>query len=188
VFSRRHRLLIIFAAISIVVGMGASLGLHWFADSRNQPFVPVEDGLYIGEWVKQPPRGTRAVVNLCGRPDPYEVEATFWEPVFEAGKEPSPDWLQRGVAFIAEQRRANRTTYVHCLNGVNRSAALVTAYLMQEHGWGRDEALAYLRKKRPVVQPNPTLMQLLAEWEDTLKSAPGATQQGGNDESPRHGR
>jgi len=52
---------------------------------------------------------------------------------------------------------------------VNRSGAVVTAYLMYEHGWNRDEALAYVRRKRPVVQPNPTLMRLLGEWERAMK-------------------
>ena len=52
--------------------------------------------------------------------------------------------------------------------GMNRSGAAVTAYLMYEHGWGRDEALAFLRGRRPQVQPNPTLMRLLAEWEEEL--------------------
>lgn len=42
---------------------------------------------------------------------------------------------------------------------------VTAAYLMKEHGWGRDEALAFLRSKRPVVRPNPAFMQLLTEWE-----------------------
>jgi protein-tyrosine phosphatase len=52
---------------------------------------------------------------------------------------------------------------------MNRSGAVVTAYLMHEHGWGPDDALAFVQEKRPVVQPNPTLMRLLAEWENALK-------------------
>jgi hypothetical protein len=45
---------------------------------------------------------------------------------------------------------------------------------MQEHGWGREEALAFLQQRRPVVQPNPILMRLLLEWEQSLKPEPGA--------------
>jgi protein-tyrosine phosphatase len=51
---------------------------------------------------------------------------------------------------------------------MNRSAAVVTAYLMYEHGWGRDEALTFLQKKRD-VKPDPILMRLLADWEVALK-------------------
>lgn len=68
------------------------------------------------------------------------------------------------VAFIREQRRAGRTVYVHCLAGVNRSAAATTAYLMDEHGWDRDTALAYVKSKRPGVQPDPMMMELLEQF------------------------
>jgi Dual specificity phosphatase, catalytic domain len=153
----------------------ASLGvwfyLRWLGQSYEKPYSLVEDGLYIGSSVNQPPPGTRAVVNLCGREDPYEAEASLWTPVFEGGKEPSLEWLSQVVAFIAAQRYADRPTYVHCFSGMNRSGAVVTAYLMHEHGWSRDEALVFLQSKRDVVQPNPVLMRLLSEWETALQDS-----------------
>ena len=156
--------------LAVVVGcVGVWLWLLWLEHSYDQPYCRVEEGLYIGTSVDRPPRGTKAVVNLCGQEDPYQVEASLWEPIFEGGKEPNLEWLGRVVEFIAIQRQAGRPTYVHCLAGMNRSGAVVTAYLMYEHGWGRDEALAYLQKKRPVVQPNPMLMRLLAEWEKSIR-------------------
>jgi hypothetical protein len=157
--------------LAVVVGaVGAWLGLRWWEQSYEQPYCLVEDGLFIGSSVNQPPAGTKAVVNLCGREDPYQVEAAFWEPIFEGGNEPNLEWLRRVIEFIAEQRQQGRPTFVHCLSGMNRSGAVVAAYLMLEHGWERDEALKYLQAKRPIVQPNPTLMRLLAEWEQTLKT------------------
>src|SRR5262245_44613638 len=154
----------------IVAGfLGVWFSLLWLEQSYDQPFARVEDGLYIGSSVDQPPPGTKAVVNLCGREDPYETEASLWELVFEAGQEPSLEWLNRVVEFIATQRNAGRPTYVHCQAGMNRSGAVVTAYLMHEHGWGRDEALSFLQRKRDIVQPNPMLMRVLAEWEAVLR-------------------
>jgi protein-tyrosine phosphatase len=152
-----------------VAGFGAWLCLLLLERSYEQPYCLIEDGLFIGSSVNQPPLGIKAVVNLCGREDPYQVDASLWEPVFEGSAEPNLEWLGRVVEFIAVQRQAGRPTYVHCLAGMNRSGAVVTAYLMHEHGWGRDDALAFVREKRPVVQPNPTLMRLLAEWENALK-------------------
>jgi hypothetical protein len=166
--SRRNLLVVALSAV-VLACVGAWFGLLAFEDASGQDYSRVESGLYIGSAVERPPKGTQAVVNLCGRRDLYQVEATLWKPVFESGKEPTLEWLRGVVAFIAEQRRAGRTTYVHCLAGMNRSGAAVTAYLMQEHGWSRDEALAFLKKKRPVVQPNPTLMRVLLEWEQKLK-------------------
>jgi hypothetical protein len=164
---RRYRLG--FLAILLLGGIGARLWLLHLEDSyRDHPYSRIEDGLYVGASVRSPPPGTRAVVNLCGQEDRYQVAACLWEPVFEAGNEPSLDWLARVVAFIDAQRREGRTTYVHCLAGMNRSGAAVTAYLMYTRGWGRDQALAFVQSKRPQIQPNPTLMRLLAEWEASL--------------------
>ena len=161
------RRILLFATLAGVIG--AWVWFRWREQSHDPPFSLVEDGLYIGRSVKQPPVGTKAVVNLCGQADPYQAEAALWQPIFEGGSDPDLDWLRRVVLFIAAQRQADRPTYVHCLAGVNRSGAVVTAYLMFEHGWGRDEALTHLRRKRPVVQPNPMLMRLLAEWEEDLR-------------------
>jgi hypothetical protein len=44
---------------------------------------------------------------------------------------------------------------------------------MAEHHWGRDRALAFLRARRPQIQPNPAFLRLLAEWEQALGSARG---------------
>jgi hypothetical protein len=148
--------------------LGAWLALLWLEGSYDQPYTRIEEGLYLGGSVERPPRGTRAVVNLCSQEDPYRVEACLWEPIFDGKNEPSLEWLRRVVEFIDAQRRAGRTTYVHCLAGVNRSGAAVAAYLMYRHGWRRERALEFVRSKRPQVQPNPTLMRLLAEWERAL--------------------
>ena len=89
--------------------VGAWLWLLWLEQSYDRPYYRIEDGLYLGSSVDRPPPGTGAVVNLCGREDPYRVDASLWEPVFEAGKEPSLDWLRRVVGFIDAQRRAGHT-------------------------------------------------------------------------------
>jgi len=54
--------------------------------------------------------------------------------------------------------------------GQNRSGAVVTAYLMQKHGMGRDEALSFVQQRRPLAHLDPTMMKLLADWEERLKA------------------
>lgn len=153
----------------ILGSVGVWFGLCWLEEFYDAPYNRVENGLYIGSSVDKPPRGTQAVVNLCGRKDPYEVEASLWLPIFEGGVEPNLAWLGQVVEFIAKQREAGRITYVHCFSGMNRSGAAVAAYLMYEHRWGRDEAVRFVQARRSVVQPNPTLMRLLTEWERSLQ-------------------
>jgi len=69
------------------------------------------------------------------------------------------------VDFVDGQRRARRTTLIHSYTGFSRSGMVVTAYLMYKNGWTRDEALEFVRSKRPMVNPNHAFMQLLLEWE-----------------------
>jgi protein-tyrosine phosphatase len=134
----------------------------------------VEKGLYIGGFVNKPPPGTQAVLNLCGAEDPYakEVKIHRWAPISDISMAPSLDWLRKQVEFVDEQRRAGRTTYVHCFAGISRAGMVVTAYLMQKNGWSRDEAIAYVRKNRP-IHPNPAFMNRLEEWEKVVKKKKG---------------
>ena len=137
--------------------------------TREPPnYSRIEDGLYLGGWVAEPPPGTRAVLNLCETEDPYSTEVHRWEPIWDAEPAPNLDWLRAQVAFVESQRAAGRTVYVHCRNGVSRSAMVVTAYLMARERWSRDEALAFLRARRPQVRPNPAFLQRLAEWEQAM--------------------
>jgi hypothetical protein len=152
--------------VALLVG-GVALWLLLFQiedRSSLQPFSRIEDNLYVGGVVKAPPAGTDAVVNLCEQKDRYKTSVHLWKPT-DGSKAPSIDWLREVVTFIEKQRREGKTVYVHCLSGMNRSGMVVTAYLMHEHNWSRDEALAFAQSKRPQIQPNPTMMHLLAEWE-----------------------
>jgi protein-tyrosine phosphatase len=67
------------------------------------------------------------------------------------------------VQFIDEQQQAGRITYVHCRNGVSRSGFVVIAYEMHKNHWTRNQALEFVRKKRPDVRPNPAFMERLLE-------------------------
>ena len=139
----------------------------------SQRFAPanytrIDEGLYVGGSVDRPPPGTRAVLNLTTTRDPYRCEVRVWEAIPDAGPAPDLDWLAERVLFIAEQRRAGRTTYVHCSAGRSRSAFVTAAYLMYRYDWSRDRALAYLRSQRPITRPNPAFVDRLLDWEREL--------------------
>jgi hypothetical protein len=142
--------------------------------TREPPnYARVEDGLWLGGYVAEPPPGTRAVLNLCESEDPYRAESHRWEPIRDAEPVPSLDWLREQVRFIEAERAAGRTVYVHCRNGVSRSGMVVVAFYMARNGWSRDEAMEFVRSHRPELRPNPAFMQLLLEWESLLKSKGG---------------
>ena len=167
---RRSRYTLVVAVTSAVLAM---LAVHFVAEwwRRAPPnYSRIEDGLYLGGRVAQPPPGTRAVLNLCEAEDSYRAEVHRWQPIPDAEPAPSIDWLRRQVQFIDEQRRAGRPVFVHCHAGVSRGGMVTVAYLMWQHGWSRDEALEFVRTRREVVRPNPAFMALLLEWEQALKA------------------
>jgi hypothetical protein len=132
----------------------------------------IEDGLYMGGAVAEPPPGTTAVLNLCELKDPYGTDNSLWEPIPDRAPAPSIDWLRRMVAFVAAKRQAGLTTFVHCRMGASRSGMVVVAYLMSRNHWTRDRALAFVRSKRPQTRPNPAFMERLLDWERELKVPP----------------
>lgn len=77
------------------------------------------------------------------------------------------------MAFVAAERTAGRVVFVHCRNGVSRSGMVVVAYYMAREGWPRDEAVGFVRARRPEVRPSPAFMRRLSEWEQVLKGRAG---------------
>lgn len=158
-------------AVVLTLAAFAVVAVHLAIEplTKDPPnYSQIEEGLYLGARVSKPPPGTRAVLNLCEDADPYQVEVYQWEPIPDEEPTPCINWLRQQVEFIDGQRHAGRPVYVHCHAGVSRSAMVTVAYLMSRNGWSRDEALQFVRSRRPLVRPNPAFMALLLEWEQTL--------------------
>jgi dual specificity protein phosphatase-like protein len=158
-------LLIGFAALWLLV-LGTLVWITDFYTPDN--FTLIEDGLYVGGRVPKPPRGTKAVLNLCEQEDSYRAEVHTWESIRDSAPAPDVDWLRRMVSFIETNRREGRTTFVHCRNGVSRSGLVVVAYEMYKNHWTRAQALEFVRSKRPEVRPNPAFLELLDRWQQEL--------------------
>jgi len=157
-------------AIAIITSITAYL--YWRLDrlSREPPnFTQIEDGLWIGGLVPEPPPGTQAVLNLCELDDTFRAEEYHWVPIPDTEPAPSLEWLREQVSFVESARDSSRVVFVHCRAGISRSGMVMTAYIMKREKWSRDQTLKYIRTKRPVVRPNPAFMQLLLEWERSLE-------------------
>jgi hypothetical protein len=163
-----RRLVLPLFVVSLAAGLFLLALSWWTAEAPN--YSRIEDGLYVGGSVPRPPRGTRAVLNLCEIEDGYRVEVSAWEPIHDGEPAPKLDWLRQRVAWVDANRRAGRTTFIHCRNGASRSGLVVTAYLMWRDGLSRDEALDYVRARRPVVRPNPAFLRLLLDWEREVRA------------------
>lgn len=70
--------------------------------------------------------------------------------------------LPRAVKFVeAALSDSGSCVLVHCAQGVSRSAAVVTAYLMTSGGLGAEQALEQLRSACPAASPNEGFLSQL---------------------------
>jgi hypothetical protein len=166
-FLRRRSL-----GVLLLGSLVAWLLLWWLGRSYDRQaanYALIEEGLYMGGSVEAPPPGTRAVLNLCEKEDPYRTESYLWEAIADTAPGPDLDWLRRQTEWVAARRQAGQTTFVHCRNGVSRSALVVTAYLMAKNHWTRDQALQFVHTRRPEARPNSAFLERLGEWERALQ-------------------
>jgi protein-tyrosine phosphatase len=62
------------------------------------------------------------------------------------------------ISFIEEARQSKGKVYVHCVQGVSRSATVCLAYLIFKNKMTFNEGLAFIKDRRPVANPNMTFI------------------------------
>jgi UDP-N-acetylmuramyl pentapeptide synthase len=109
---------------------------------------------------RQRPPEINAVLNLG-------EEASIWA----KSAEPNADdrWVNKGEGkegmtipeirgeanWVIERLKAGKTVLVHCVAGMNRSAAICCATVMLTEGLAAEEALARVREHHPWSRPDP---------------------------------
>jgi len=75
----------------------------------------------------------------------------------------SPDQtkLTKGVEFIDKFHRNDQSVYIHCKAGRTRSATLVGCYLMAANNWTPQQAIDYMKEKRPHILLHSKQMEAL---------------------------
>ena len=78
--------------------------------------------------------------------------------------------LPSSTAFIREALRdPEARVLVHCVQGISRSASVVCAFLMAWFGWAPGKAVAFVKTKRWIAEPNFGFVAQLHEYEKTLQ-------------------
>jgi hypothetical protein len=127
--------------------------------------------LYMGGGYANPlPPEFDAVVSLALESPVTAPMGTLTAPILDdANMAPPIGWLANAVSWVEWCQMQRWSTLCHCAEGVSRSGLVTVACVMKARGWGRDKALAYVKSKRDVCEPNPAFMKLLAEWESNQK-------------------
>ena len=73
--------------------------------------------------------------------------------------------------LINEQMRYGRHVLSRCFAGQNRSSTIVAGYLMFSRGMTADEAMAYIRSKKPETFQPMNFLPALRSWETKLRAA-----------------
>ncbi|KAI8368747.1 protein-tyrosine phosphatase-like protein [Blakeslea trispora] len=77
------------------------------------------------------------------------------------------------IHLIHQAHQQQKTVLVHCQQGIERSAALIIAFLIhasktKEATWTLDHTVAFVKSKAPGIHPNMELLYQLREYEKSL--------------------
>lgn len=98
---------------------------------------------------------------------PFGVNFFIWLPTHDH-LSPSQEQLSFGAETIKHLVGMKKKIYVHCRRGHGRAPTLVAAYLLSQEKT-LDEALALIKKARPVTHINDEQMTELKKFEKTIK-------------------
>lgn len=134
-------------------------------------YTKIDNGIYQGGAVDEVPPEINAILNLQLEHEDIvpaaKIKAIAWMPIPD-GEFPGLMWLDAAVATVVAYRKAGWNVLIHCAMGMSRSGLVDVAYHMAKNSWSRDQALLYVRAKRPLTNPNPSFMYGLELYEQFL--------------------
>ena len=101
--------------------------------------------------------GITAVVNMREESDDaqrgLQLDHYLWLATTD-DTSPTPEDLERGVAFIRHHIAEGHGVYIHCAAGVGRAPLMAAAYLVST-GISAEQAWNAIRQTRPFIRPTP---------------------------------
>ena len=82
---------------------------------------------------------------------------------------PTIEHLHQGVDFITSQVEQGGKVYIHCWEGLGRSATMAAAYFVSQ-GESIEEAWMYIKRRRSFVRPTRTQIERLEEFSTHIRN------------------
>lgn len=98
----------------------------------------------------------------------YGANFFIWLPVIDHTS-PTQEQFTFGVTVLEDLVRMEKKTLVHCANGHGRSPTMVAAYLIKTKDMTVDEAIAYIKERRPSIHPNDLQREGLEKYRNSLQ-------------------
>ncbi len=80
----------------------------------------------------------------------------------------SQENIKKGVKFLESRKNQEGKTYIHCKAGRGRSATVLICHIMKQLNLTPDEAIAYVKKYRPVISINKRQKPAIEEYHKFL--------------------
>jgi len=116
-------------------------------------------------------KGIKADISLERKriDTPFGAKFYLWLPT-EEHKAPSFEQLLAGAYFLKFLTEQKIKAYIHCEHGHSRSLTFVSSYLMLAQKMPVEEAINFVKSKRPQVHINPIQKKALKNFERRLKN------------------
>lgn len=152
---------------------------RWLTGSPVKRYSVIDDHIWIGG---QPRRTGLAKLNKYGITGVINMRSEYHYTLHkdlmdihllllptDDNEAPTIEHLHRGVDFIHEQVSGGGKVYIHCWEGLGRSATMAAAYLVSQ-GESVEQAWTYIKRRRSFVRPTTVQIERLKEFSHYIKA------------------
>ena len=147
-------------------------------DPANElEYNEIVPGLYVGTNLCCTTHFDQELVNMNIQADmsiegeriaaPYGAQFFVWLPVQDKHA-PSQQQLRFGVESLEVWMEMGVNVYLHCQNGHGRGPTMAAAYLMKAMDLQPDEAIAFVKQRRPVIHLEDVQVEALVNFRRLL--------------------
>ncbi|KAK0611449.1 protein-tyrosine phosphatase-like protein, partial [Immersiella caudata] len=156
-------------SITAIVSLGLSPSLEW-SRPGNLKLVPEKNHLFVICDDSNTEDLLAKLADICDFIDEQTTEPDL-DQILQQAEEESVlmgctsgrgSSSSSGVLSLTQEKKV----LVHCSQGVSRSPAVVTAYLMRKQKRGFRAVLAEVKMKRREVDPSDNFLEQLRIWEE----------------------